>query len=179
VIINQINKISRITGNILKYSKKLPRQFHTIDLQQVVDESLTVLEPRLLKKNIQIVKKSNTDKRLVSGDAQQLEQAMTNLVNNAIDAMPKGGTITILTDLDHQQNLRLVVTDTGTGIVQESLEQIFTPFFTTKSPDKGTGLGLYIVKNICKNHNAEITCFSQLGQGTTFTITFPGNEIKP
>ena len=179
VIINQINKISRITGNILKYSKKLPRQFHTINLQQVVDESLTVLEPRLQKKNIQIIKKFNTSNCLVSGDAQQLEQVLTNLVNNAIDAMPKGGTISIQIDRDNQQNLDLKITDTGTGIARDSLEQIFTPFYTTKPPDKGTGLGLYIVKNICKNHSAEITCSSQPGLGTTFTITFRRNDIKP
>ena len=177
VIINQINKISRITGTILKYSKKLPKQFHTIDLKQVVLESISILEPRLTQKKIIVHKEFRKEPCLIFGDTQQMEQVVTNLVNNALDAMTTGGSLTISIERDDQYHLQLKVADNGSGIRPELLDQIFTPFYTTKPPEKGTGLGLYIVKNICKNHNAEIHCTSTAGQGSTFTITFRGNEL--
>jgi two-component system NtrC family sensor kinase len=178
VIINQVNKISRITGNILKYSKKLPKQFHTLDLQQVLEESLNVLEPRLAIKRINLHKEFKDDDCQISGDAQQLEQVFTNLINNALDAMSQGGVLTLTLNRTEQNQIQIKISDTGAGIPSDLLDQIFTPFYTTKAPDKGTGLGLYIVKNICKNHNADIQCTSTPGQGTTFTITFRGNELK-
>jgi two-component system NtrC family sensor kinase len=178
VIINQINKISRITGAILKYSKKLPKQFHPIDLRQIVTESLNILAPRLAQKKITVHTGFKSDDGLISGDGQQMEQVVTNLINNAIDAMPHGGSLEIDLEYGDQDQLQLKITDTGSGINADLLDQIFTPFYTTKPPDKGTGLGLYIVKNIVKNHNARITCSSTPGQGTTFTITFRRNELS-
>ncbi len=178
VIINQVNKISRITGNILKYSKKLPKQFHTVDLKQVLEESLNVLEPRLAMKKIDLHKEFKDNDCQISGDAQQLEQVFTNLINNAVDAMSQGGFLTLSLERNEQHQIQIKISDSGSGISADLLDQIFTPFYTTKPPDKGTGLGLYIVKNICKNHNADIHCTSSPGLGTTFTVTFRGNDLK-
>jgi signal transduction histidine kinase len=145
-------------------------------LKQIIEESLTVLEPRISRKNIELHLEFKTVDGQISGDAQQMEQVFTNLINNALDAMPNGGVLTLNLAHNDQQQLQFKISDTGNGIRPDLLDQIFTPFYTTKSPDQGTGLGLYIVKNICKNHNAEIQCTSKPGQGTTFTITFRENE---
>jgi signal transduction histidine kinase len=177
VIISQINKISKITGNILKYSKKLPKEFHLTNLQTVSEDTLNILGPRLAKKKITVEKYYQLNHPEIIGDSTQLEQVFTNLVNNAIDAMDYGGKITIrIEDID-KDRIMWSLKDTGSGMDQTIQDLIFSPFFTTKSADKGTGLGLYIVKNICKNHNAEIICESEPGQGTTFKILFPVQEL--
>jgi signal transduction histidine kinase len=171
VIINQINKVSKITSNILKYGKKFPKKFQTFDLGKLVKESLSILEPRFIKKNITLITQIESKFCEIYGDPQQIEQVVINLVNNAIEALqdPRELTIGILAN---QNECKFWVKDTGQGIEQEAMEQIYSPFFTTKLPEMGTGLGLYIVRNICKNHNADISCESTLGNGTTFTITF-------
>jgi signal transduction histidine kinase len=177
VIISQINKISKITGNILKYSKKLPKEFHQANLQTISEETLNILGPRLAKKKIMIEKYYRSNHPDIVGDATQLEQVFTNLVNNAIDAMDYGGKITIRSEDIDENRILWAIEDNGAGMDQSVRESIFSPFFTTKSADKGTGLGLYIVKNICKNHNAEITCDSKPGHGTKFKILFPIQEL--
>jgi two-component system NtrC family sensor kinase len=176
VIINQINKISKITGNILKYSKKLPKQFQQADLKKICEETLNILGPRLAKKKITVEKHYQTDLPQVLGDSTQLEQVFTNLVNNAIDAMEIGGELTIRLQFVDSERILWSVSDNGAGMDKSISDLIFSPFFTTKAAEKGTGLGLYIVNNIIKNHNAEISCDSHLGQGTTFTILFSIQE---
>jgi signal transduction histidine kinase len=177
VIINQINKISKITGNILKYSKKLPKEFHKANLQSISEDALSILGPRLAKKKITVEKNFQSKQPEIVGDGTQLEQVFTNLINNAIDAMEVDDKINIrIQDIDSERIL-WSIEDTGTGMDNSIRELIFSPFFTTKSAEKGTGLGLYIVKNICKNHNAEIACDSNPGQGTTFKILFPRQEL--
>ena len=171
VILKQVGKISNITGNILKYSKKLPKNFQNIDLIPVIEDALSLLGPRLNKKNIRVRTAYHVDKADISGDTNQIEQVMTNLINNAIDAMEMDALLSISVSTD-ERGLVLLVEDTGSGMDQETQQNIFSPFFTTKSGDKGTGLGLYIVKNILKNHGASITCRSEVGKGTTFEIIF-------
>ena len=104
----------------------------------------------------------------------QIEQVVTNLVNNAIDALPKNGELKIEIQQTEKNEPLLIISDNGEGIDEHILDKIFSPFFTTKKGNKGTGLGLYIVNNICKNHNAEIKCKSVKGEGTEFIITFKG-----
>ena len=172
VIINQVNKISKITGNILKYSKKLPKKFTHIDLKQISEESLQILEPRLTKKNIKVLKKFDAADTFIQGDPIQMEQVFTNLVNNAIDAIGENGQLLIGIHRNEDNQLIWILEDNGSGMNDQIREQIFSPFFTTKTANKGTGLGLYIVKNICKNHNAGIYCQSEPNKGTKFQIVF-------
>lgn len=178
VIMNHIHKVSKITGNILKYSKKLPKKFSRINLVTVIEESIRLLEAKLSNKNITLVKPNADQTVALFGDAQQLEQVLTNLLNNAIDASINGGEIKISIHYDDKNRLCLIVKDNGEGIEEDLKDKIFSPFFTTKSADKGTGLGLYIVKNICKNHNAEIICDSKPNRGTIFTIVFDQERSK-
>lgn len=172
VIQNQISKVSKITSNILRHSKKLSSEFKEIDLVPTVNQSLQILEPFLPKKKIILSRNLKVDKAIINGDAQQIEELVINLVNNAVDAIEFDGVIKI-TLSEENSSYKLEIKDSGSGISPETIKNIFSPFFTTKEVGKGTGLGLYIVNNICKNHKAEISVYSKINDGTSFKITFP------
>ena len=172
VILNQTSKISKITGNILKYGKKISKDFHRVNLIQVIQETINILEPRFTKKQIKITQDIQCKDCNIFGDSSQCEQVLTNILNNAVDAIDSEGNITITMKPGGDNCCRLEIADDGPGMDEHTKKQIFSPFFTTKTAEKGTGLGLYIVKNICKNHNAEISCESTINSGTTFIIRF-------
>jgi CheY-like chemotaxis protein/anti-sigma regulatory factor (Ser/Thr protein kinase) len=110
----------------------------------------------------------------VAGDPAELREAMTNLILNAVDAMPEGGTLTLTTKVEHGEVV-VTVADSGVGIPEAIRGKIFDPFFTTKGP-QGTGLGLSMTYGILSRHGARITVESREGQGTVFRLTFPRGE---
>ncbi len=174
VIVSQVLKISKITGNILKYGKKRSKDFQKINLIQVIQETINILEPRFRKKSITVNLDIQCRDCNIFGDSSQCEQVVTNILNNAVDAIGQDGNISIILKPADKNNFccLLEIHDDGPGMDEDTRKQIFSPFFTTKNADKGTGLGLYIVKNICQNHNAEISCQSEINSGTTFSILF-------
>jgi len=171
VILDQIDKVSGITRNVLKHSKRFEKNFEKIDLVNVIENTLNTLEPILRKRNIKLIKTILPGEAVINGDSLQIEQAMTNLIINSLDAMDKEGILEIsLTSQNSHFEIR--VADNGCGIRDSIKDQVFSPFFTTKKNGKGSGLGLYIVKNICRNHNADILLESREGAGTSFKIIF-------
>lgn len=177
VIQNQISKVSKITGNVLRHSKKLSTTISMIDLVSTVNQSLQILEPFLPKKKISLNKIYQIDEAVIQGDPQQVEELIINLVNNAIDAIQYDGKIDI-NIFENESHYKLWIADNGSGINPDILKNIFSPFFTTKEEGRGTGLGLYIVNNICKNHKAEISVESKINDGTKFIISFPKVKVK-
>jgi signal transduction histidine kinase len=111
----------------------------------------------------------------IAADPELLHRAVSNLVLNAMDAMPQGGTLTLRTQQDND-HAYIEVADTGTGLTPEECERIFTPYYTSKA--HGTGLGLAIVQSVVSDHGGRISVRSQSGQGTTFTIQLPKNLDK-
>lgn len=176
VIISQADKIAQITKSVLKYSKKRQQEYQNLNLVSTVENSLKLFEPSLEKRNILVstnfVRSDNCNEPLVLANPQQIEQIITNILNNSIDAIGVNGQITIDITCQDKKYIQLRIKDNGPGIDPVVREQIFLPFFTTKSDKNGTGLGLYIVKNICQHHDADIFCDSALNKGTTFTINF-------
>lgn len=172
VLVDQISKISTITGNILKYSRKTSSIKQEIDLVAVINEFAVIYKPLLENKNIRLRTEIEPDKAGTFGDAVQINQILSNLINNSADSIGKNGEITIILSKNSDHKIILAVKDNGPGINSEILNEIFSPFFTTKTSTKNTGLGLYIIKKICDNHNANIKCDSTPESGTTFTITF-------
>ena len=111
---------------------------------------------------------------MVRGDTNQLQQAMLNLIFNAIEAMPTGGELLITTRPDASTGQVVIeVQDTGTGILKENINHIYDPFFTTKAPGEGTGLGLSIVYGIVKNHGGHVKVKSAVDTGTVFSLRLP------
>jgi signal transduction histidine kinase len=176
VILDQTNKLATITGNILRHSKKSKNIFEPVNLSSVIERSLQLLNPSLKKKNIHLDLSVNVQDAIIYADALQLEQVLINLINNSIDAIETNGEIKIDISENKSSELVLTITDDGCGIEKENIDQIFSPFYSSKTQDKGTGLGLYIVKNICDNHNIQIDCESEIGKGTKFTLKFKRYE---
>jgi signal transduction histidine kinase len=112
----------------------------------------------------------------IQADADLLHRALSNLILNAMDAMPEGGTLTIRTG-ETETGVRIEVTDTGSGLTPEECERLFTPYYTSKR--HGTGLGLAIVQSVVSDHGGRISVQSAPGKGSTFRIDLPANAIKP
>ena len=111
----------------------------------------------------------------IAADPDLLHRALSNLVLNAMDAMPEGGTLTLRTSRQGE-NARIEVSDTGKGLTPEECERLFTPYYTSKA--HGTGLGLAIVQSVINDHGGRISVHSAQGQGTTFVIELPSNMEK-
>ena len=134
--------------------------------------TVRLIDRRLHERDVQIAWDLAEELPKLRLDTVQFAQVITNIILNAVGAMPKGGAITIATRrLD--RNVAISITDTGTGIAEENLKRIFQPFFTTKAVGEGTGLGLAVVHGIMKAHQGDVGVRSEVGVGTTFTLTFP------
>lgn len=175
VIIHQLELLSKITGETLKYSRKPSSAFAKINLIEILSTSAEMINPIAKKRGAQILKKfSQDDLFRIEGNFVQLEQVFTNLLGNALDAFEQGGIVTI--EVNRQSDFfEVIISDNGKGIDEEIQKSIFLPFFTTKSEEDGTGLGLFIVKNICELHDIEIKCESQKNAGTKFFLKIKNN----
>lgn len=180
-----------LTRSLLTFSHKLPTHKEPVNLGAVLESAARLLR-RVLPAQVRLVVDGpGEDAPWVNADATQLQQVLLNLALNARDAMPEGGTLRVTVELGMAMNgpaagreatsaedyVRLVVSDTGTGIALEYLPRIFEPFFTTKPRGQGTGLGLAIVHSIIQDHDGHIRVDSQPGRGTTFVILLP--RTKP
>jgi signal transduction histidine kinase len=122
--------------------------------------------------NVRIVREHN-EAVCVEADSDQIEQVVLNLLSNAVDAMPRGGTIRLSLRQTHEGGAHLSVADEGHGIPEDIQSRIFDPFFSTKEIGKGTGLGLAISYGIVQDHGGDIVVRSTVGSGTEFTVTLP------
>jgi two-component system NtrC family sensor kinase len=138
----------------------------------VLDEILLLHEKQLKENDINLSATLAEGLGLVNASKNQLRQVFLNMVANARDAMPGGGTLSVVTDGD-SDTVYVKVTDTGTGIREEHLDKIFDSFFTTKGEVKGVGLGLSVCYGFIEDHGGDIEVKSQVGEGTTFTISLP------
>jgi signal transduction histidine kinase len=165
-------RIDRLSRSLLLYARPQVQEHFTVDVNRVIDDSLTMVEHQFKEeKNYHVVKRLSPKVKQVIGSSDRLQQVFVNLLINAFQAMPEGGTLTLSTDNDFGSNEVLIeVGDTGGGIPPEKLSKIFDPFFSTKSPGQGTGLGLSITHRIITDHGGTIHVKSTPGTGTTFSI---------
>ena len=171
-IARQTFRASEIVNSLLNFSRTSPTEFVSVDLNKVVNETLTLVEHQLAKSRIEV--KLSLDPALprIKGNPGKLQQVFLNLFLNARDAMENGGTLAVRS-AEHDGLVRITVADSGAGIAQENLTRIFDPFFTTKAAKKGTGLGLSVSYGIVREHGGEIEVDSQPGAGTRFELSFP------
>lgn len=174
-IVQQAGRCREITHKLLSFARKMDSTIKDIDLNELLDDVVSMREREAALSNITFVKEYQDELPLVYSEPSLLRQVFLNLINNAIDAIKNGGTITVKTGLcpDKRECVVAAVSDSGMGIPQENLDKIFDPFFTTKPPGKGTGLGLSICHGIINKLGGGITVVSQVGQGTTFTVKVP------
>jgi len=175
-----------LTRQLLTFARKGSIQFKAIVINDIVDETLDLFE-RSIDKTITVRRNLNEEICLINGDDGQIQQAILNLLINARDAMPDGGSIIITTEridvdtkltnaIGEQRSGEFVavsVRDEGTGMERATQQRIFEPFFTTKDQGKGTGLGLSVVYGVVNSHNGFITVQSEPRKGSEFTLCFP------
>ena len=171
----QTDRASNIVGNLLNFSRTgNAAEFVEINVNKLLDDTLQLLEPQLRKTQVEIVKNYAAVSPKIYGNAGKLQQVFTNLIINARDSMfGSGGTITLTTDFENEDEIVIEVSDTGSGIEPENINKIYDPFFTTKGVGSGTGLGLAVSYGIVQEHAGVITATSEVGAGTTFRLVFP------
>jgi len=172
MIINETTRCKNIVADLLNFARQQEVLAQETDLHVLLEQVIERVNPLPAFAGVEIVRQFSSDLPTIQADPAQLQQVFVNLLNNAAEAMKEGGTITLATrPLNGQVEIK--VSDTGCGIPEENLGKLFTPFFTTKALGKGTGLGLSIVYGIIKMHRGQISVQSQVGQGTTFTVSLP------
>ncbi|MFO1514323.1 MAG: ATP-binding protein [Verrucomicrobiota bacterium] len=171
----EINRLDYIVTQFLQAIRPTPLQVKNTSLNEVVQKTVQLLRPELDNRGIVIKTKLARQIPATPIDPTQTQQALVNLVKNAMQAMTRGGTLTLQTG-ESSEAVWVSVTDTGGGIPQEQINRIFEPFYTTKK--KGTGLGLMIVQRIVRAHGGRIELESHVGRGTTFRLWLPLFEKK-
>lgn len=176
LIAGESRRCGDIVKNLLTFSRTAPMNVAAADLNSVIDRSIRLVFHQLEMNGIEVQTDLPSDLPIVQCDAAQVEQVLLALIMNAIDAMPRGGNLWVRTRLlADQEEVQIEVRDDGTGIPPEILPRMFEPFLTTKESGKGVGLGLAVSRNIVEAHGGNIEVQSDLGKGTTFTVTLPLN----
>jgi two-component system NtrC family sensor kinase len=158
--------------DMLKFARAHTEEFHDIHLSETVRQTLVFLEKQLARSNVKVAADLPENLPFIRGNGLQMQQVFTNLILNAAQAMPGGGTLKIRTRRKGNV-LEAEFVDHGTGIGPDHLHRIFEPFFTTKPVGEGTGLGLSVSYGIVKHHGGEIRVASEPGKGSTFTVILP------
>jgi two-component system cell cycle sensor histidine kinase/response regulator CckA len=188
-IVKATDQAAALTQQLLAFGRRQLLQPRVIDVNEIVSSMETMLR-RLIGENVELSIRLEASPGSIRADAVQIQQAILNLVINARDAMPPGGTISIMTGNARETPgvgaeggagplVTLVVADTGEGMDQQTLARIFEPFFTTKEVGKGSGLGLATVDGIVAQSGGRIRVSSVLNQGTTFTVLLPSTTDVP
>ena len=180
----ELERCGKIVSGLLSFSRETDLEYKRIDLNEVLQAVIALTHHKLELQGIKLAVHLHPAELWVRGNPSRLEQCLLNLVFNAMEAMPEGGNLCVVSELDPVQNqVQVEIRDTGSGIQAENLNHIFDPFFTTKEAGQGTGLGLSIVFGIVKNHSGDIRVESEVGQGSSFLLKFPylalsGNDME-
>jgi len=171
IIVQEVDRLNDVVTEYLDFARPLKSNPKPTDIEKIIETTLQLVREECSSKNIQVNKSFPSGIPQVMVDEGQMKQVFLNLFQNALQAMPHGGDLIIMIQEPRDTNLLVQITDTGCGIPPSDLKKVFEPFFSTK--ERGTGLGLSIVQRIIKAHNGTIRVLSEVGKGTTFTITLP------
>ncbi|HJR77510.1 MAG TPA: ATP-binding protein [Nitrospiraceae bacterium] len=179
IVETQIERTSTIIQDLLVYARRPDPVWSVVDVNACLQDCFALFQNECLRQRVACTLVLSPQPPTVSADRQQLQETFNHLVENALQAMPDGGTLTIRTSItepagpESSRRVAVEVVDTGIGIAPEHLAPIFQPFFTTKTMGRGTGLGLAIVQETVRTHGGQITVESEPGKGSRFTIFLP------
>jgi two-component system NtrC family sensor kinase len=183
VIVREVDRLEKILGDVLKFSRDARFHLEKHGIEEFLYDVVGLHEPLCSDQSVSVEVVVEKDLPPVLMDKDQLRQALSNLITNALDAMPRGGQLKVSAGTDYQNGVRYVVlrvSDTGMGIDDDKLPLIFDPFFSTKKIGQGTGLGLSITSKIVEEHGGFVKAESVKGQGSIFSLYFPQpGEEKP
>lgn len=176
VVRRETARIDAIVSRMLRFSGSTGSSLRPLHLHEVLEHALRLVQPQLTDKSISLEQSFRAEPDVTRGDEYELQQAFVNLFLNALEAMSAEGKLTVATETiteaaGSSRRLRVLIRDTGAGILPEHMSHLFEPFFTTK--DSGTGLGLATTRRIVQEHEGAISVESRPGQGTTFAILLP------
>jgi len=174
VIVKSAERAAQLTTQLLGFARRGKNQNVVVDVHGTIRDLVDLLN-RTIDKKVRIATSLRAEIAYVMGDPGQMYQLLLNLCLNGRDAMPAGGDLTVSTR-SFGENLVITVADTGTGIEPEIRERIFEPFFSTKSPEKGSGMGLAMVYGIARNHGGGVHLESKVGEGSAFHVTLPVSQ---
>ena len=173
--LSETARLAEMLRKMLSFSKPDQEEKQRVDINTVIDEILLLHEKQLREMSIKLLCSFGPEIPGVWASKSQLRQVFLNMISNARDAMPEGGTLSITTSFE-DGDVNIVISDTGTGIKEEHLGKIFDAFFTTKDSIKDVGLGLSVCYGFIKEHGGDIKVNSEKGSGATFTITLPAGK---
>ena len=179
IIEQEIERMATLVSNLLLFSRRGQPQISNINMAEELQSSLEFIKYHLRGHSISIAMEFENDLPSIHGDQQQLRQVFLNLLTNASDAMPAGGTLTVRARKHRENGSAAVIvefSDTGIGILPDDMRKLWEPFFTTKPEGKGTGLGLPICRRTIEEHRGTIDIESPPGKGTTVRIILPVTE---
>jgi len=176
---SELERCGDIISGLLSFSRQSEVEFKNVDLNEILEQVISLTQHKMEIQGIQLSTKLSATPLIFNAGVNQLQQCFLNLIFNAIEAMPQGGQLTVVSELDRPSNtVRCQIQDTGHGIADQHLDHIFDPFFTTKEEGEGTGLGLSIVYGVVRRHEGRIEVNSEEGKGTTFILSFPVSETS-
>ena len=174
IIVQECQRAKDVIRRVLRFARSNKGEVKEVDINQSIEMVVGLLEKQFMLTNNVEIKRQYMEKGLyINIDEQQIQEMFMNLLNNAKEAMPRGGVITITTSLENKM-LRIDLKDTGEGMSEETMGKIMEPFFTTK--ETGTGIGLAVCYGIVKAHGGDLRFESELGKGTAATIWLPLGE---
>jgi signal transduction histidine kinase len=169
---SELVRSTKLIRNLLNFARQSTPKLQQVNLNTVVNRTIDLTAHSAEMQHVRIIKELDPSLPDLTADSDQLQQVFTNLILNAIQAMPRGGSLTLRTSINDNQ-ARAEVEDTGCGISPANMGKLFTPFFTTKPEIKGVGLGLAVTYGIIQRHKGRIEVRSKVGEGTTFTVYLP------
>ena len=179
IIEKETNRCTTIIQNLLKFARQEKVAFEPVEVNRVVEDSIAIVEHQLAMNRVTLQKNLAQEIPLISGNANQIQQVLINLMINAEQAMEgRAGDVTLTTSNQNSGYVQIQVRDTGPGIPEDLQAKIFEPFFTTKEVGKGTGLGLSVSYGIIQEHGGDIQVKSASGKGTAFNISLPINSLS-
>ncbi len=167
-----LTRIENIVRKLLDFARQSDLNMGHVNVKETILKALELVAHRMDEQVIILTQRFDKDMPQIWGDGHYLQQVFLNIILNALDAMPKGGNLTIIGRRD-PSNVSISITDTGCGIPKENMERLFDPFFSTKGVGEGTGLGLSVGLGIIREHRGEISVESEINKGSTFTVTLP------
>ena len=170
--LSETERLAELLRKMLTFSKPDQEEWQPVDFNEILDEILLLHEKQLQECSIKIATDFDPELARVFASKNQMRQVILNLISNARDAMPEGGTLSVTTR-NRDSSIHVAVSDTGIGVKEENISKIFDAFFTTKGAVKGVGLGLSVCYGFIKDHGGDILVESKLDSGTTFTIVLP------